>query len=79
MWTRPEKANDNANYTPGGKRQLCSADSLSFFFVWPHLQHMEFPRLGELQLPAYTPATATWDPSRLCDLSTQQLVAMPDS
>ena len=32
---------------------------------------MEVPRLGielELQLPAYTTATATWDPSRVCDL-----------
>lgn len=32
---------------------------------------MEVPRLGvtsELQLPVYTSATATWDPSRLCDL-----------
>ena len=33
--------------------------------------HMEVPRLGvqpELQLPAYTPATATPDLSRICDL-----------
>ena len=32
---------------------------------------MEVPRLGvqsELLLPAYTTATATWDPSRICDL-----------
>ena len=32
---------------------------------------MEVFRLGvelELQLPAYTTATATWDPSCLCDL-----------
>ena len=36
-----------------------------------HLQHMEVPRLGfksELQLPAYTIATATPDPSHICDL-----------
>ena len=36
-----------------------------------HLQHMEVPRLGvqvELQLPAYTTATATPDLSRICDL-----------
>ena len=34
----------------------------SLFFLGPHLQHMEVPRLGlelELQLPAYTTATAT--------------------
>ena len=41
------------------------------FFLGPHLQHMEIPRLGvesELQLPAYTTATATPDPSHVCDL-----------
>ena len=40
-------------------------------FLGPHPWHMEVPRLGvelELQLPAYTTATATWDPSRICDL-----------
>ena len=32
---------------------------------------MEVPRLmvqSELQLPAYATATATWDPSYICDL-----------
>ena len=32
---------------------------------------MEVPRLGvksQLQVPAYTTATATWDPSCICDL-----------
>ena len=32
---------------------------------------MEVPRLGvesELQLPAYTTATATWDPRHVCHL-----------
>ena len=38
---------------------------------------MEIPRLGvklELQLPAYVTATATWDPSHVCNLhqSSQQ-------
>ena len=36
-----------------------------------HPCHMEVPKLGaesELQLPAYTTATATWDQSRSCDL-----------
>ena len=35
------------------------------------MRHMEVPRLGvksELQLPAYTTATATRDPSRICNL-----------
>ena len=49
----------------------------SFCLFGPHPQHMEVLRLGvksELQLPAYTPATATWDPSCVCDLqhSSQQ-------
>ena len=48
-----------------------------FFFLGPHLWHMEVPRLGvesELHLPAYTTAIATQDPSRVCDLhhSSQQ-------
>ena len=41
----------------------------SFFFLGPHMEHI--PRLGvklELQLRAYTTATATADPSRICDL-----------
>ena len=44
---------------------------LSFFFLGPPLRHMEVPRLGvssELQLPAYATATATLDPSHICDL-----------
>ena len=42
-----------------------------FFFLGPHLRHMEVPRLEvqlELQLPAYTTATATQDPSHVCNL-----------
>ena len=41
------------------------------FFLALHLWHMEVPRLGvewELQLPAYAIATATPDPSHVCDL-----------
>ena len=46
---------------------------LFFFFVFsgPHMRHMEVSRLGvesELQLPAYTTATATLDLSCVCDL-----------
>ena len=40
-----------------------------FFFLEPHLQHMEVPRLRvklELHLLAY--ATATADPRHICDL-----------
>ena len=42
-----------------------------FFFLAPPLWHMEVPRLGvklELQLPAYTTATATPDSSHVCDI-----------
>ena len=42
-----------------------------FFFLGPHLWHMKVPRLGlesQLQLPAYTTATATQDLSRVCNL-----------
>ena len=42
-----------------------------FCFLGLQLQHMEIPRLGvksELQLPAYTTVTKTWDLSRVCDL-----------
>ena len=46
---------------------------LFFFssFSGPHPQHMEIPRLGvesELHLPACATATATLDPSHLCNL-----------
>jgi len=40
-------------------------------FLGPHSKHMEIPRLGvesELQLLAYATATATPDPSHVCDL-----------
>ena len=48
-----------------------------FCFLGPYSRHMEVPRPGvksELQLPAHTTATATQDPSRICDLrySSQQ-------
>ena len=44
---------------------------LTFFSLWLHLRHMEVPRLGvqlELELPAYTTATATPDLSCVCNL-----------
>ena len=43
----------------------------SFVFLGLLLRHMEVPRLGvelELELPAYTTAIATRDPSHICDL-----------
>ena len=47
---------------------------LPFLFLGLHPWHMEVPRLGdetELQLLAYATATATQDPSRVCNLQTQ--------
>ena len=44
---------------------------LSQFFLRPHPQHMEAPRLGvelELQLPTYVTATAAPDQIQVCDL-----------
>ena len=41
-----------------------------FCFLGPYLQHTEIPRLGvesEQQLPAYATATATPDPSHVCN------------
>ena len=49
--------------------------AVSFFFFFLvflglHPHHMEVPRLGvepELLLPVYATATATWDPSSVCN------------
>ena len=44
---------------------------LFFFFLGQHPRHLEVPRLGVewgMWPPAYTTATATWDPSWVCDL-----------
>ena len=65
--------------------QILILSFLFFFFVFLglHPQHMEVPRLGvqlELQLPAYTTATATRDPSLVFDLyhsSRQCLILNP--
>ena len=56
---------------------------LFIFFLVLHLWHMEVPNLGvylELQLLAYATATATWDPSHICDLERslqEQLILNP--
>ena len=50
--------------------------SIFFVFLGLHLQHVEVPRLGvklELQLLAYSTATATKDPSCICDLHHRSL------
>ena len=56
------------------KRSLSPSNALCgrnirFFFLGPHLQHLEVPRLGvesELHLLAHTTATATRDPRCVC-------------
>ena len=69
----------NSYCLPGNFFSVCVFNSplsghVHFFFLFSlglHLQHMEVLRLGvelELQLPAYTVATATWDPSHVWDL-----------
>ena len=61
MWmSRVNKREGGRKYSPRYSLDL----SFSFCFLGPHLQCMEVPRLGvelELQLLAYTTATATWD------------------
>lgn len=44
------------------EKNTVESKDIFFPFLWPRLQHMEVPALGvelELQLPAYTTATAT--------------------
>ena len=56
-------AEESNNYSPNMNN--------IFFFLGPHPQHMEVPRLrvkSELQLPAYATAIAMPDPSRVCHL-----------
>ena len=56
----------------GNHQKKKKKKNLFSLFLWPHLGHMEVPGLGvegELQLLAYTSATATsWDLSCICHL-----------
>ena len=59
-------------------QNVASCD-IFFFFLGPHQRHMVVPRLGveaELQLPAYTTATAT--PDRAKSAALQPLAATSD-
>ena len=67
--------NSNLNHSldNAGSLTCCATRKLHtfFFFLRWHLWHMEVPRLGvksELQLPAYTTATATRDLSHISNL-----------
>ena len=65
-----------SKYFPNSKKGLrANGLWISFFFLalflGPHPWHMVVPRLGiesELQLLAYTMATAAQDPSHICNL-----------
>ena len=59
------------HFSPSGLLSFFFFSFFSFFFLGPAVEHMEVPRLGvesELQLPAYTTATARRDPSHICEL-----------
>ena len=59
------------SFLPNYFRWKGKYNSFSYFFLRPHLQHREVPRIGvksELQMLAYTTATAIPDPSCICDL-----------
>ena len=71
----PVLRSKNLNLQQERTRKICSKHwskgsfLFFFFFLGPHLEHMEVPRLGvelELQLPAA--ATATLDPTCICSL-----------
>ena len=72
--TNKKKKKKKRQKTKKKKKKKTKALSF-FFFFWPFLgplpRHMEAPRLeveSELKPLAYTTATATWDPSHVCDL-----------
>ena len=63
----------SASHVVQGSGVYCKQTVEFFFcsFLQPPPRHTEIPGLGvkwELQLPAYTTATATRDPSYICDL-----------
>ena len=67
-WGEVKDVNDLQGFFPSRQQVFLF---VCFVFLGPHLWHMEVPRLGvkwELQLLAYTTATATQDPNQVCDL-----------
>ena len=70
-----QRALDVVPARPGREEVLYIWFYFIFFILGPHLWHMEVPRLGvksELQLLAYTTATATPDLSCTCNLHHNQ-------
>ena len=69
--TSPSSRDDPTRQVACSHPQTIFKIYLFFSFLRLLLWHMEVPRLGaesELQLPAYTTATATPDLSHICDL-----------
>ena len=68
-WVAQGHAGDSV--TDSHIRSLTTRSFFFFFFLEPHLWHIEVSRLwveSELWLPAYTTATIPPDPSHICDL-----------
>ena len=77
MGQSDQEEGEGSRSAGGWRKPTSSVAADFFFFLGPHLQYMEVPRLGvksELQLPAYATATVTPHPSCICDLhhSSQQ-------
>ena len=78
-WRRRSSLGKKVKTTSDKQHKMIEKRKDFFFFLWPHLQHMEVPGPGvesELQLPAYTTAMATPDPNCICNLchSLQQIL-----
>ena len=72
---------DNAGSLTPRPQGFPGKDYFNFFFLGPHLWHMEIPRLRvklEVKLPAYTTATIVCDLSHICDqhCSSQQCLIL---
>ena len=68
---RKEQPTGSAGPVRSGLYKKKDVNFFFLFFLGPHLQHMEIPRLGvesELQLLATATATATTDLSHICNL-----------
>ena len=76
LWVRPKKKKKKKKKKRPevgelGRSPWMVIERLCVLFVLVSLGHVEVPTLGvesELQLLAYTTATATLDPSRVCSL-----------
>ena len=81
----PLPSGEKAHFPNEGIPLFLILYSFIFIILELHPWHMEVPRLGvelELQLGAYTTATAPRDPSRVCDLhhsSRQRWISNPVS